>query len=161
MLTNRFVKSCKSVRLSSVQLVPSKLTQFYTRGHPFDVRSVEMEFRLHYTKPCATAKVLEALQPIRMNVNRLFSFFQHICFVESGTCVISLKAIDKRSDYILIVDTDKFLKNEQPHFNYFFWCMVLGPLVYLTLQSFEVDSEYIRSLVGVTDAVDDHNREHV
>lgn len=141
MLTNRFVKSCKSVRNfqtgGATPFVPGKFTQFYARGCPFDVRSAEMQFCLHYSKQSATAKTLAALQEIRSDVNRCMSFFQNVCFMESGTCMISLQAVDKRSDFTLLVDTNRFVevsegKKPRP-VNYLFWSMVLGPLMFITL----------------------------
>jgi len=131
MLTNRFVKSCRSERLPFD--LKCNWTQFFARDKPFDVRSTEMEFRLHYTKPCATSDTLEALQQIRTDVNRLFRFFQQVFFVESNVCTIALKAVDRRSDFILIVDTNKFTCPSEPSRNFFFWSMVLGPLLYFTL----------------------------
>ncbi len=151
MLRNRFVKSCKSERLPYDVRMPCKMTQFFARGNPFDVRSAEMEFLMHHTKPCATSETLKELQRIRADANRLFKFFQQIFFVESGVCTIALKAIDKRSDFILLIDTNKFLQNsleelQQPSQTnfYFFWFMVLGPLFYFTatqpLRGFAADS---------------------
>lgn len=136
MLTNRFVKSCKSVRLSSGEHVPSKFTQFYARGVPFDVRSAEMEFCLHHAKSSSnTAKTLAALQDVRADINRMFAFFQCVCFMESDVCTISLKAVDNRSEHLLLINTDKFVNyNPPPPDNSrFFWFMVLGPLVIATL----------------------------
>ncbi len=136
MLTNRFVKSCKSERVPFELQMPCKMTQFFARGNPFDVRSAEIEFLVHHhrTKPCATSETLEALQQIRTDVNRLFRFFQHVFFVESNVCTLALKSIEKHSEFILIVDTNKFvsLPNTSSRHSFFFWSMVLGPLLYLT-----------------------------
>lgn len=156
MLTNRFVKSCRSERVPFGLRMPCKITQFFARGTPFDVRSAELEFLVHQSKPCATSKTLEALQKIRTDVNRLFRFFQHVFFVESNVCTLALKAVEKRSEFVLIIDTNKFISdpsdpsgpsdgpNVPSVHTYFFWSMVLGPLLYFTagqpLRGFEVGS---------------------
>jgi hypothetical protein len=138
MLTNRFVKSCKSERLPYRANWPLRMTQFFARGDPFDIRTAELEFRLHTAKACATSETLEALQHVRTEVNQLFRFFQQIFFIESDVCTIALKAIDRRSDFVLIVDTNKFVSSPSLPTNpgnihsYFFWSMVLGPLLYFT-----------------------------
>jgi len=137
MLTNRFVKSCKSERVPFELQMPCGVTQFFARGTPFDVRSAEMEFLVHQTKkPCATTETLVALQQIRTDVNRLFRFFQHVFFVESNVCTLALKAVEKRSDFVLIIDTNKFISypSDGPNaqHTFFFWTMVLGPLLYFT-----------------------------
>lgn len=148
MLTNRFVKSCRSERVPFELRMPCKMTHFFARGNSFDVRLAEIEFLVHHhhgTKPFATSKTLEALQQIRTDVNRLLCFFQQVFFVESDTCTIALKAVEKRSEFVLIVDTDKFISSpSEPKsyiHSYIFWSMVLGPLLYFTATQPSLGSE--------------------
>ncbi len=134
---NPFIKSSKTFRLDTFRSRRDsgpfeKMTQFFARGSPFDIQTAEREFRLHHTKNTDLTKTLEVLQQQRTEINRMLSFFQQIRFVDRDY-VFTLKAIDSRSDFVLEIDTNKFVQClQQPTrtiTNYFFWGMVAIPII--------------------------------
>lgn len=98
-----------------------RMTQFYTRESPYDIRSAELEFRIHNPEPSDTTRTLEALQPHRTQINRILSFFQQVRFVDHDTS-FTLKSIQKVSEFTLEIDTNTFAAlMQQKHTPYFFW----------------------------------------
>lgn len=149
---NQFIKSSKTIRLDSLRSMTSfeKMTQFYARGTPFDIQTAERDFRLHLPTNSDLTQTLEALQQHRTEINRILSFFQQVHFVDNGV-VYTLKAVDSRSEFILEIDTNKFVQfvhtpTNTRATNYFFWAMVTLPLLTAVLLSPDSAADSVRSV---------------
>lgn len=151
MCMNQFIKSSKTTRLNSLRSAAThtfeRMTQFYARGKPFDIRTAEREFRLHNPKQTDLTQTLEALQQHRTEINRVLSFFQQIRFVDQDF-VFTLKAIDSRSEFVLEIDTNKFVQfshTPPTTTKYFFWSMVILPFLIAVLLSPDSAADSVRS----------------
>lgn len=148
---NQFIKSSKTIRLNSScrALSVEKMTQFYARGTPFDIQTAEREFRLHLPTNSDLTHTLQALQQHRTEINRIFSFFQQVHFVDNGN-VYTLKAVNSRSEFILEIDTNKFVqflhtRTRTGCHAYFFWTMVILPFLTSALLSQGSAADSVRS----------------